>query len=162
MLISAVVLGVALGLASGGRLGRLARLRLRWPALLVVAVLARAAAPAVPVPPVALYLGSFVAILAVVLLNLSLPGIALVGAGAALNLLVVAANGAMPVDAGAVAVAGSAAPHDPLHVTLDAATRLGLLADVIPFPLFRNVYSAGDVLIAAGGFWLPFARLRAS
>jgi hypothetical protein len=84
----------------------------------------------------------------------------LIAAGALLNLVVVLVNGGMPVDPAAAALAGTALRgDDPLHHALDAATRLPFLADVIPLPPLRNVYSAGDVAIAAGGFWLPFRSL---
>ena len=162
MLVSAVVAGVLLGLAGGGRLARLASLEVRWPWLLALAIAARLVAPLSPLAPLPLYLASFAGILAVVAANRSVSGLGLVGVGAASNLAVVALNGGMPVDLAAVAAAGASGPHDPLHIVLDATTRLPFLADVIALPPVRNVYSAGDVAIAAGGFWLPFARLRRS
>lgn len=160
MLVSAVVAGVGAGIILGGDLRRLGTLTLRWWPLLAAAILVRLAAPLVPFAPLPLYLGSFAAILVVVAGNLRLPGVPLIGVGAALNLAVVSLNGGMPVDLAAVAAAGSSAPHDPLHFALTTDTRLPALADVIPIGIVRSVYSLGDVAIAAGGFWLPFARLR--
>jgi len=65
----------------------------------------------------------------------------------------------MPVGPGALAIAGVQMPHDALHVVLDASTRLGVLADVIPMAVVRSAYSVGDVFIAIGGFVVPFALL---
>ncbi|MEK7860856.1 MAG: DUF5317 family protein, partial [Chloroflexota bacterium] len=76
------------------------------------------------------------------------------------NLVGVAANGGMPVDAAAMAAVGVSMPSDRLHIPLDASTRLAALADFIPVPVVRGVYSPGDVLLAVGGFWLPFTWLR--
>lgn len=91
-------------------------------------------APLAPLVPLPFYLASHGAILAVVVVNRGTSGMALVGIGALSNLSVVALNGGI----------------------------LGLLADIIPVAFVHNVHSVGDILIAAGGFWLPFVRLRAS
>lgn len=161
MLASAVALGVAAGWASGGRrLSRLGDLRLRWWPALVAAVALRLAAPLLGDLSPAAYVVAFAAITVVALADRPLPGMSVIAAGATLNLIVVAANGGMPVDGGALLVAGAAMPPDRLHVELTPATRLPQLADVIPAPIFRSVYSFGDVLLALGGFWLPFAWLR--
>lgn len=161
MLASAIVLGVAAGWASGGRrFSRLGDLRIRWWPLLVGAVALRAAAPIFGDLSAAAYVLAFAGITAVALADRRLPGMSAIAAGATLNIVVVAANGAMPVDPAAVAAVGAQMHEDALHERLDGATRLPQLADVIPAPLFRSVYSIGDVLLALGGFWLPFAWLR--
>jgi len=160
MLASAIVAGVVAGLVFGGRFSRLADLRVIWWPLLVVAIAARLVAPAFGGAALALFLGGFAAIVAVAVRNIALPGMTLIASGAALNLLVIALNGAMPVDPAAVAAAGALMPTDRLHTPLTEHTRLGLFSDVIPVPMVRNVYSIGDVLLAAGGFWLPFSWLR--
>jgi hypothetical protein len=161
MLASAIALGVTAGWATGGRrLGRLGDLRFRWWPVLAAAVALRVASPLLgDLSPVG-YVIAFAAITAAALVDRSLPGMSVIAAGATLNLVVVAANGGMPVDAGALAVAGTAMPRDSLHVELTATTRFPQLADVIPAPIFRSVYSVGDVFLALGGFWLPFAWLR--
>lgn len=164
MLISAIVAGVVVGMLVGRRPARLAALEIRWLWLLVVAVALRLSGPFVPFEPFVLYIGSFTAILVLVAKNRHVPGVLLVGVGAASNLLVVALNGGMPLDLAAVARVGSSGLHDPLHIALEASTRLSFLSDVIPFSVgfVRNVYSIGDFFIAAGGFWIPFAQLRSS
>lgn len=160
MLASGPVLGVLAGLALRGRLSRLAGLRIRWWPLLGLAVVLRLVAGGVGELAALLYVLAFGGIVAVALLNARTTGMALIAAGASLNLAVVAANGAMPVDPGALAAAGARMPEDLLHVPLTDASAAPLLADRIPLALFRGVYSVGDVLLAAGGFWIPFAVMR--
>lgn len=161
MLASAVALGVAAGwLAGGRRLGRLGDLRIRWWPLLAGAVVVRAIAPVFGELSVVAYVLAFAGITAVALYDRRRPGMSLIAAGATMNGIVVAANGGMPVDLAAVAAAGATMHVDSLHHELTAGTRLPQLADVIPMAIFRNVYSVGDVLLALGGFWLPFAWMR--
>src|SRR6266542_4262864 len=76
------------------------------------------------------------------------------------SIVYVAANGGMPVDHAALATAGANMPSDRLHMPLTEASALAVLADRIPVALFRAVYSLGDVLIAAGGFLVPFVTMR--
>ena len=161
MLASAIALGVAGGWLVGGRdLRRLGELRIRWWPLLAVAVVLRALAPVFGDLSAVAYVVAFGCIAAAALADRALPGMSAIAAGATLNWLVVAANGGMPVDPVALTAAGVSMPDDRLHIELGPATRLPQLADVIPMGVFRSVYSIGDVLLAAGGFWLPFAWLR--
>lgn len=80
--------------------------------------------------------------------------------GAFLNFVVIAANGGMPVDSGALAVVGRrgvdvAQGFLYKHVAMTGHTRLAWLADWIPVPIQRNVVSVGDVLMAiAIGLWV--------
>lgn len=100
------------------------------------------------------------------------PGLALVLAGLALNLAVIAANGGqMPVDFDLAARMGLPLPAGPLpkHRPLGPETRLAFLADVIPLPLFHRVVSVGDLLLMAGVFLyvqevmgVPLLRCRSS
>jgi hypothetical protein len=157
-----VASAVLVGWAAGGSLDALARLRLPAaglvPAALAVQALGAlaglAGAPAGPsyalgLAVSALLVGLFLA------RARRVPGLGLVTLGLALNALVVAANGAMPVSASAAARAGAesgALASDLRHEPLDAGTRLPLLADVVPvaLPLRPEVVSPGDVLVAAG------------
>lgn len=160
VLASAIGLGLVAGLAAGGRLTRLADLRLAWWPVLLGAVALRIAAGYLgEVAPYA-YVVAFAGVVAVALADRHVPGMALIALGAALNLVVVALNGAMPVSREAIALVGGTFPTDALHRELDPTARLVPFADVIPFPLVRTAYSVGDVLIAAGGFWLTFMQLR--
>jgi hypothetical protein len=77
----------------------------------------------------------------------------LLAIGAGLNVIVVAANGGMPVDPGALARVGRRDVDVTRgflykHVPLTSDTRLSWLGDRIPVPIQRNVISVGDVLMA--------------
>lgn len=160
MLASAVAFGIAAGLLSGGRLARLAELRIAWWPLLAAGILLRLGAGLAGDAAPAVYVVAFGAIVAVALADHRLAGAPVIAAGATLNLVVVALNAGMPVSVDAVAAAGAAFPRDGLHTELVAGSRLALLADVIPVAAIRSVYSAGDVLLALGGGWLAFAAVR--
>ena len=77
----------------------------------------------------------------------------LLAIGVSLNLAVVAANGGMPVDSGALARVGRRDVDVTRgflykHVPMTGETRLSWLGDRIPVPIQRNVISVGDVLMA--------------
>lgn len=160
MLVSSVALGVAGGLLFGGDWRRLGELRIRWWPVLAAAVALRVAGVLLPLDLVA-YLSGVLAVAVVALRNAALPGAPLIAIGALLNTLVFVVNGGMPYDPVAADTA-MIRPllNDRLHVAASSDTRLAFLSDVIYLPIFRNVYSVGDVVIAAGGFWLPFQWLR--
>lgn len=160
MLVSGPALGLALGWLRGGDPRRLADLRIRWWPVLAAGIFVRLMAGLAGELAAPLYVIGFAAIIGVAGANRSLPGLPLIAAGGALNLIVVAANGGMPVDLTAVAAAGARMPADRLHIELTERSALSLLADILPVPLVRSVYSVGDVLLAAGGFWLPFVWMR--
>ena len=161
MLASAVVFGVLAGWLTGGHPRRLADLEIAWWPALVVALALRFAAPAIG-DSLAIWSVSFLVIAAVAVLNRAIPGMWLIAAGAALNLFIVALNQGMPVDPGAVAIAHAKIPSDGLHRELREGDVLAIFADRIPVPIVAGVYSVGDVLLAAGGSWVPFARMRRS
>jgi hypothetical protein len=155
----AIVLGGVVGLATGGRLGNLGEHRLKaWPLLLagiVVQLLSdRASGDAGP----ALLVASYALLLAFTLANIRLFGMALVAVGLALNLLVIAVNGAMPVRPQAVIDAGIVDDGRELsrirlkskHHFERPSDRLMPLADIIPVKPLREVLSVGDVLMSLG------------
>ncbi len=167
MVLVLLVVAVALcvGAARGGSFGMLAQLRLPGWSLVFLAVLAQllsavAAILGLPAPRAMFVLGTVVsAALAMtfVLRNVHVRGMPLVGTGLLLNVLVVLANGAMPVSLSAAQRAGVGttsilAGDDPRHELAGDRTRLDWLADVVPVPLpgVSQVLSPGDVLIAAG------------
>lgn len=160
MLVSSVALGIAGAILLGGNWRNLAAIRLAWWPLLAAAMGLRLAGLAFPTD-VPIYLSAVVAVAIVAVRNIALPGASLIAVGSLLNAAVIAVNDGMPVDPVAAAAA-NARPlfNDQLHVSTSSDTHLYLLSDLIPLPIFRNVYSIGDVLIAAGGFWLPFRWIR--
>jgi hypothetical protein len=161
MLASGIVLGIAAGWLSGGKLGRLADLEVRWWPLLVLAIGLRVIAPSIG-ESLVVWILSFGAIGLVAAVNRDIPGMWLIVAGAIMNLIVVLANSAMPVDARVAASVGVAIPADGLHRELQDGDLLPFLTDVIPVPVVSRVYSVGDAMLAVGGFWLPFHRMRTS
>ncbi len=143
------------GLLTGGRLTNLARLRFRWPWVIVGAVLVRLAVELPPLNRVdAARFVYAVALAAIIVWSAwhlrRLPGIGLVALGGALNLLVILANGIrMPV---APEFAGSLTRHGAVgqYTVMGSGTNLNLLGDWIRLWPSPEVYSAGDVLIALG------------
>ena len=176
ILLLATSLALLVALAQGGTFGGLASVRLRygWLAIVLFAVQALViyfpvSANAGPWGPQALLLvGSHLLLLAVVVLNRHLPGMPLIGAGLALNLLVMAANGGyMPITPEALERAGLGhlalgdAAGSRLMATKDVllpreATRLWFLSDVFVIPAalpLSSVFSTGDAVLAAGVWW---------
>jgi len=184
ILLAATVLAFVVALVRGGNIIGLASVRLRsgWLAILafalqVLVIYFPGQGGAGQWGRQALILaGSQVLLLAVVGLNIGLPGMPLAGLGLALNLLVMAANGGyMPITAEALSRAGlghlalSEAAGSRLMATKDillprAATRLFFLSDVFVIPAewpLSSVFSIGDVVLAAG-VWLFFQRTMVS
>jgi len=159
LILWAIPAGLAIGLALGGRLARLATLHFRWPWLALGGLLVQVALFTEPGFAASgslapwIYVASTAAVLVAVLRNLALPGLALVALGAACNLAAIVANGGwMPADPGALATAGlNAGGHTNSIVVPDPALRP--LTDVFAVPAWvplANVFSIGDVLIAVG------------
>ncbi len=160
MLASGVLAGIAAGIAFGGDWRRLSTLTLRlWP-LLVLAALARAATFFDPNLPLWLYLAGYAGIALVAAANWGLPGAALIAVGTTMNMAAISLNSGMPYDPALVASVGARIPSGEFYVILDASTRLPFFADVVPIGPLRGVYSVGDLLIALGGFLIPFMWLQ--
>lgn len=162
-IVYAVVAGLVLGHLSGGRLERLAGMRFRWAGAAIAGLAFQLVLFSGPVadaldttPSLGLiaYVGSTALVLAAVLRNLHLRGLALVAAGAILNASAIVANGGiMPTTLGALTAAGRdpAAGFSNSAVLADPA--LPWLVDRFALPSWlplANVFSAGDVLIAIG------------
>lgn len=158
--IAALGIGVAAGYVIGGRLDNLSRLRFRWPWLVVAALVIRAAILLTPLRRVDgvqyLYLAALTALVAWTLWQIELVrGIWLIAMGSALNLVVIATNGArMPV---APELAGSLVHSGQVgqYTLMSAETNLNWLADwiALPGPIGRwlpEAYSPGDVVVALG------------
>jgi len=168
LVVDAVVMSLVCGLLTGGRFASLTRFRLRAEPLLLGSLVAQAILPRVlPVGVVddlvatyALWVLPALMVMSVLLVNGRHPGLAVAAAGIGLNLLVVLANGGMPVlesAAGQVGIPiGSMARHlaeSWLHIQADHNTRLLVLADVLPIPgpaWHSGLASLGDVFFATG------------
>jgi uncharacterized protein DUF5317 len=160
MLVSGLVAGLVLGLASGGNLRNLAKVSVTLSPALIAGVIARLAAPFLGGLAFAASIAGLLLVAIVALANRALPGAWLIAFGALLNGVVTLLNGGMPIDPGALALLGKAPPSDGLHVILGPDTRLPFLADVLLIPVIGNIYSVGDVVLAVGGFWMVFRLVR--
>jgi hypothetical protein len=174
-----VLVGLALAVAAGGKLGRLASLRWRGLWLFYVAFAIRVAAfPFYFLPwrtpagtAKVLYFVSYGILVVAVALNARIPGVAIVATGMLMNIVAISANaGHMPALRSALRAAG-------LHF---AVSRNSAVADHARLPWlidrwaapgwvpWANVFSIGDVLVAVGAVVfalvatdaLPFRRLR--
>jgi hypothetical protein len=160
MLVSGLVLGLILGLATGGHWRNLQRFDLKlWPGL-IAAVFARAVAPFLGGVSLSASLVGLALFALVALVNRALPGAWLIALGSLLNAVVIFANAGMPIDPRALAASGKPPPSDGLHLVLGPETRLPFLADVLLAPVINNIYSVGDLALAIGGFWMAFRLLK--
>jgi len=107
---------------------------------------------------------SYLALIAFAWLNRDLPGMWWVAGGLALNLIVIAANGAMPVSRPAAEVAGVRLDEilrgAVRHEVATPGSRFVFLADTIGLPGLRTVISAGDCLVGGGLFRLMDKLVR--
>lgn len=156
-----VALGVLVSYARGGRLHRAAEAPLHWRTLLFLGVSIQITVDALAARGVLgdattlgwlLLLVSQLLVVGFLVANRHLPGVLLVGGGLLLNAVVMAANGAMPVDPAAIQALGLGDVEVPLgkHTLLDDQTRLPWLADIIPVRPLRSIISIGDLVLAAG------------
>ena len=154
----------------GGRLSRLGALRLQhlWlvPLALVLQLMATTFFPrADPALLDTVHVSTYVLALGFTVLNRRVPGLVLLGVGAASNGITISLNaGVLPASAHALAESG-------FHVTPGRFTNSGVLPDpVLPWlgdvfwlpagvPL-HNVFSIGDVLIVLGATWLVHRTCR--
>jgi len=156
----AIAFGLLLGIAGGGNLSNLARLKFRWPLLLVAAVVLRYAVIFSPLSRTEGAQYVYAASLALIVLWTiwhfkRLPGVWLVTAGGMLNLIVLVANaGRMPVApelaiqhlGGALNERGNIGQY----TLMGPDTHLNGLADWISLGPLPEAYSPGDLLIAMG------------
>jgi hypothetical protein len=104
-------------------------------------------------PAIALWLCSYTLLIALVVVNRRVPGMALVGAGIVSNLIAILANGGlMPAKLSALRAAGVS-----FHLRNNSVTtshpHVALLIDRFAWPSWlplANVFSVGDVLIGLG------------
>lgn len=156
----AIPIGIVAGYLLGGRLDRLGDLHFRWGPLAIAGLLVQvvlfspAIAPIVGDAGPAIYVVSTAAVLAAVVRNWRIPGLAIVALGAASNLLAIAANGGvMPASPEAVAALGTDAAEGFSNSVVMTDPALRILTDIFALPAWvpaANVFSIGDVLIGVG------------
>lgn len=169
-LLYAIVIGLVVGLLSGGRPEGLSRLqfRLGWLVMAGLAVQVVLFADQVTAwigdlgPPI--YVGSTLAVTVAVFANHRIPGMVMVGAGAACNLAAIVANGGyMPASVEAMAALDKLPKSVYSNSAVVAQPALPWLTDVFALPAwlpFANVFSLGDVLIAVGAAIVVVAAMR--
>lgn len=155
---------------TGGRLRDLAQLDLRGPWLVVAGFGAQTAAVSVaPAMPSglasSLHMASYAVAGVFLVGNLRVRWMWVIGLGAALNAVAIAANGGvMPASAAAYRAAGlDAATGGFVNSRPVAQPRLLALGDVFAVPArwpFANVFSVGDVLLAIGAGLVLHAACR--
>ena len=154
----AVAAGLGIGLLAGGRLSHLGSRNLRlWPLLIGGLAAQILSAQLDGDTSFALLLASYGLLLAFAAANVVLVGMWLVAMGIAVNLVVIAVNGGMPVRESALRSAGAVESGVP--VVIDTASkhhlqrpsdRLVFLGDIIPVEPLGEVVSFGDVVMAVG------------
>jgi hypothetical protein len=161
----ALVVGLVFGLLTGGRIDNFARLKFRWPLLVLAALVVREAVLLTPLSRVSwapyLYVLSLASIVAWTIFHFDrLPGIWLVTAGGAMNLIVIVANGGhMPV---AVEIAGTLTRRGQVgqYTLMGPTTNLNLLGDWVSLGPLPEAYSPGDLLIGVGIALVVFLATR--
>jgi len=166
--LAAIVLGILLVPATGGSFGVLRNARLRSaflvPSALVLQALSSSEVflglvPNSTMAAVGLWGGGALLLSVFCWRNKRLHGMRIVAAGIALNALVIACNSGMPVGLDAVSELGSSAgalravESSALYNLQSEATRLVILADVLPVPgpsPVRAIVSIGDLMLFGG------------
>jgi hypothetical protein len=159
ILIAAALVCVASVPLTGGKLGRLIELRLRWGgaavgALALQVVITTLAPEGATGLHELLHVASYALAAACIVANWRITGLPVLALGAASNCVAIIANaGVMPASVGAMRVAGLAVEDHFANSAPVAHPRLLALGDVIPVPgpwPLGNVVSVGDILIIAG------------
>ncbi len=160
MKLMAICMSVILlvGYLTGGRLRNLANLEIQWPWLALIGLaLQFVTGPGTSVPLVCLYL-SFALLIVFTIRNIRVFGFAVILAGVLCNLLVIGANGGMPVSKAALRGSDQGRflgdlennPYPKHHLATDDDL-LRFLGDVIPLPEpIAQAISIGDILTYGG------------
>jgi hypothetical protein len=169
LVLAPLVIGAVAGLAAGGRLRNWLDAPFRWPGLVIGALVVREAVALTPLGRIEALRYVYVLFILVLLGWTAwhikrMPGVWIVSIGAAMNLVVMAANDfRMPVaraGAGRLVEIG----HTGQYVLMDSSTRLAWLGDWIVLPTWLGgAYSPGDVVVAIGAGVVAFlltARYR--
>lgn len=176
ILLDGIVLGVVVGLLTGGSLTSLANHRLRGAGLFVALLAVQVLAPRLPfemsenVLLRVFWTLPAIGCLVLAIINIREPGFALVATGFVLNIVVVTMNSGMPVLVANAEIVGAqleavdaAVAKSWLHVPARADSTWLWLADVIPVPgpsWHRGLISLGDILLSTGVGLYIFARMH--
>jgi hypothetical protein len=169
LIVGALVIAVAVGYLTGGRLSNLANLHIRWAPLAIVGLAMQLINP----PgrwPLAMLIGSFVLLFAFAVVNRHVLGFWLILIGISLNFLVIGLNSGMPVSAQALSASGQQDTIGQLtnnadsyvkHHLADDDDRLLALGDVIALPApIGQAISIGDIFTYGGVVVVVVAGMR--
>jgi len=166
----ALVIGLVAGLLLGGRPAGLADLQFRWPWLIIGGLFVQvvlftdqvAAVVGDLGPPI--YVGSTALVFLGVLRNIDITGMKVVALGAACNMAAILANGGyMPAGKSALEALGMSESTIYSNSAYLEHPALEPLTDILALPRwlpFSNIFSVGDVLIAAGVAVIIVAAMR--
>jgi hypothetical protein len=176
LLLAGLVIGLAAGVATGGKLGNLSALRFRWPYFVIGVLLIKEVVLLTPLSRIDgtqfVYVASLAALIGWTIWHVNLlPGVWLVSVGTALNLVVVLANGGrMPVSQ-ELAARGSHLLVDRgfigQYVLMGPHSNLTWLADWLALPgpigaVLPEAYSPGDFVAALGIAVVSFLATKRS
>jgi hypothetical protein len=166
----ALIIGLVVGLALGGRPSGLSRLSFRWSWVFLAGLAIQVALFSDPVTErigslgVPIYVLSTGLVLAAVLANWMTPGMLVVALGAASNFVAIGSNGGyMPASAAALAVLGKAPKTAYSNSALMPDPAFAPLTDIFALPgwlPWANIFSIGDVLIGLGVVIVIVAAMR--
>jgi hypothetical protein len=169
LIVGALVIAIAIGYLTGGRLSNLANLKIRWAPLAIAGLVLQVINP----PgrwPIVMLLGSFVLLLVFAIVNRRVIGFWLILVGISLNFLVIAINSGMPVSSQALAASGQEDTIGQLTDNADSYVKhhlagdddeLLFLGDVIALrPPVSQAISVGDIFTYAGVAVVVVAGMR--
>jgi hypothetical protein len=169
ILLVVIALATVVALVRGGSLDHLAETEFRFGPLLLIALVAQFGLDLWDPPwlnetgDLAVLLVTNLAVAIFLFVNRHLPGLLLAAAGMLLNVIVITANGGMPVSEQAAEIAQMPITEIGIkHELLTDQTRLPWIADVIPVPVVHRVISAGDIFLMSGIALLVYGRATAS
>jgi hypothetical protein len=149
---------------AGGRLSRLADVKLRAAWLAVAAIAIQVVIVSVLPGSIGalgepLHMASYLLLGAFAVINRRIAGLPIIALGGLSNFICITVNGGvMPADPDALRAIGRSPSSDEfINSTALAHPKLAFLGDIIPTPAswpVTNIYSVGDLLILAGAFVL--------
>jgi len=174
LLLYSIGIGLVIGRMLGGRVRNLEQVRFRWWQLALAGLLVQLVLFADPVQArvgsagPAVYVLSTLAVLAALLRNLRYPGLAVLAAGAILNLLPILANGGYMPSSPEVwrELTGAAAVPVAFYsnvALIGPDTVFPFLGDIFAFPRqlpMATAFSLGDAVIALGAIIFLVSAMR--
>lgn len=174
LLLYSIVVGLVAGRLLGGRVRNLEQVHFVWWQLALAGLFVQLALFADPIQERVgaegpfIYVASTLVVMAALLRNLRLPGLGIIAVGAALNLIVIVANGGFMPSSGAVwleltGVAAVPVAHYSNVILIGPETVLPFLGDVFVFPRplpLATAFSIGDAFIGVGAIAFLVAGMR--